>query len=573
MGALLLSISGNNNNLNPIMLEDCSNSMIAARRSAEEWLSYAQSRVPVALEKAKEVNGQFPGRWKIIISKLEQIPARLSDLSSHPCFSKNTLCREQLQAVFRSLNEAAELAGVCMTEKYEGKLRMQSDLDALIGKLDLNLRDCGLLIKSRVLGDVSSAEPEAGNLKELLARLQIGHLESKHNALDSLIEILKEDAKKVLAVAGQSNVAALVQLLTATSPQIREKTVSVVLMLVESGAFENWLVSEGVLPPLIRLAESSNGIGKENAMIALQRLSMSFDTARIIVGHGGVPPMIEICRIGDSTLQSAAACVLRNLSIIPEARQTLADEGVVRVMIDLLNWDTSPESREYATECLQNLTSGDESVKRLFVSEDGVTSLLAYLDGPSPHESSVVALKNLIGSISGEVLVSVGVLPRLARVLKSGSPGAKHAAAAAICDICSSTSIETKRLVGEAGCIPLLVAMLEAKANTTREVAARATVSLMACRRNRKEVKKDSKSVPNLVALLDVSPHNTAKKYAVPCLVLLLSSKRCKRLMVSYGAIGYLKKLVEMDVAGAKKLLEHLEIGKLRRLFSKKYNT
>ncbi|PIN16246.1 Armadillo repeat protein VAC8 [Handroanthus impetiginosus] len=546
--------------------------------STEEWLSCAQGLVPKALEKAREVKG-FPGRWKMIISKLEQIPSRLSDLSSHPCFSKNALCKEQLQAVSKTLNEAIELAEICVREKYEGKLRMQSDLDSLAGKLDLNLRDCGLLIKTGVLGEVSfpsaapstSAEAEAlvhGNLRELLARLQIGHLEAKHKALDSLVELMKDDEKNMLAVIGRSNIAALVQLLTATSPRIREKTVTLICSLAESGSCENWLVTEGVLPPLIRLVESGSSVGKEKSTIALQRLSMSLETARSIVGHGGVRPLIEICRTGDSVSQAAAACTLKNISAVPETRQALAEEGIVKMMINLLDCGILLGSKEYAAECLQNLTSSNDDLKRSVISEGGIRSLLAYLDGPLPQESAVGALRNLVGSVSMDVLVSVGLLPRLVHVLKSGSLGAQQAAASAICRICSST--EMKRLVGEAGCIPLLVRMLEAKANNVREVAAQAVASLMTVSHNCREVKKDDKSVPNLVALLDPSPHNTAKKYAVCCLSLLSSSQKCKKLMISYGAIGYLKKLTEMDIPGAKKLLERLERGKLKSLFSRK---
>ena len=329
------------------MVEDSGTEVMANIQSAEEWLSHAQELVPVALNKAREVKG-FPGRWKMIISKLEQIPSRLSDLSSHPFFLKNALCKEQLQAVSKTLKEAIELAELCGGEKYEGKLRMQSDLDAMSGKLDLNLRDCGLLIKTGVLGEAtlplsmvgSSDEPEAanhGNIRELLARLQIGHLEAKHRALDSLVEAMKEDEKNVLAVLGRSNIAALVQLLTATSPRIREKTVTVICSLAESGSCENWLVSEGVLPPLIRLVESGSAVGKEKATISLQRLSMSAETARAIVGHGGVRPLIEICRTGDSVSQAASASTLKNISAVPEVRQTLAEEGIVRVMINLLD--------------------------------------------------------------------------------------------------------------------------------------------------------------------------------------------------------------------------------------------
>lgn len=560
------------------MVEEGENEVIEVHtQSAEEWLLRAQDLVPVALGKAREVRG-FPGRWKMIILKLDQIPSCLSDLSSHPCFSKNALCKEQLQAVSKTLDETIELAELCVREKFEGKLRMQSDLDALSGKLDLNLRDCGLLIKTGVLGEVtfpsagSVNEPEAvtthSNIRELLARLQIGHLEDKHRALDSLVEVMREDEKSVLAVLGRSNIAALVHLLTATSPRIREKAISVICSLTESGNCENWLVSEGVLPPLIRLVESGSAVGREKATISLQRMSMSVETARSIVGHGGVRPLIDICRTGDSVSQAAAACTLKNISSVPDVRQTLAEEGIVKVMINLLDCGILLGSKEYAAECLQHLTSSNESLRKSVVSEGGIRSLLAYLDGPLPQESAVGALRNLVGSVSVEVLVSLGLLPRLVHVLKSGSLGAQQAAASAICRICLSN--ETKKLVGEAGFIPLLVNMLEAKSNGVREVAAQAISSLMTLSQNRREVKRDDKSVPNLVQLLDPSPQNTAKKYAVFCLALISSSKKCKKLMISYGAIGYLKKLTEMDIPSSKKLLERLERGKLRSLFSRK---
>lgn len=542
-------------------------------RSTEQWLFQAQDLVPLALNKAKEVKN-FPGRWKMIISKLEQIPSRLSDLSSHPCFSKNALCKEQLQAVSSTLREAIDLADLCTKEKYEGKLRMQSDLDALLGKLDLNLKDCSLLIKTGVLGEATlplaaMAEPDfSSNVRELLARLQIGHLEAKHKAVERLEELMKEDEKSVVAVLTRSNVSALVQLLTATSLKIREKTVSIICSLAESGSCENWLVSEGVIPPLIRLIESGSVIGKEKAAISFQRLSMSSETARAIVGHGGVRPLIELCQTGDSVSQAACACTLKNISAVPEVRQVLAEEGIVKVMISLLNCGILLNSKEYAAECLQNLTSSNENLRRLVIQENGIRSLLAYLDGPLPQESSVGALRNLVGSVSEQTLVSLGLLPRLAHVLKSGSPGAQQAAASAVCKICSSGDM--KKLVGEAGCIPLLVKLLEAKSNGAREVAAQAISSLMTLSQNQREVKKNDKSVPNLVQLLDPSPQNTAKKYAVSCLGSLSSSQKCRRLMISYGAIGYLKKLTEMEVPGAKKLLERLERGRLRSLFSRK---
>jgi len=148
-----------------------------------------------------------------------------------------------------------------------------------------------------------------------------------------------------------------------------------------------------------------------------------------------------------------------------------------------------------------------------------------------------------------------------------GSVGAQQAAAAAICRM--SSSAEMKRVVGEHGCVPLLVRLLEAKSNAAREVAAQALASLASWPPNAREVRKDDKGVPSLVQLLDPSPANTANKYAIACLLTLAAAKRCRKLMISHGAIGYLKKLSDMDVAGARKLLERLERGSLRSLFSR----
>ncbi|XP_051193463.1 uncharacterized protein [Lolium perenne] len=558
-------------------LRSCPAGDAAPDGTAEELLERARGLVPAALEAARAATG-FGGRWKAIAARLERVPPCLSDLSSHPCFSKNALCRELLQSVAATLAEAAELGALCREPPKAGKLQMQSNLDALAGKLDLNLRDCGLLVKTGVLSDatvpapsaeaVSTAAASQTDVRELLARLQIGHAEAKNRAVDGLLDALREDEKSVLSALGRGNVSALVQLLTATAPKVREKAATVLCLLAESGSCEGLLVSEGALPPLIRLAESGSLVGREKAVITLQRLSMSPEIARAIVGHSGVRPLIEICQTGDSISQSAAAGALKNLSAVPETRQALAEEGIVRVMIGLLDRGVVLGSKEYAAECLQNFTSSNDGLRRAVVAEGALPSLLAYLDGPLPQEPAVGALRNLVSAVSQDNLVTLGVLPRLAHVLRDGSVGAQQAAAAAICRI--SSSPEMKRLVGDHGSMPLLVRLLEAKSNGAREVAAQATATLMSCPANARDVKKDEKSVPNLVQLLDPSPGNTAKKYAISCLLSLSASKRCKKLMIAHGAIGYLKKLSEMDVAGAKKLLEKLERGKLRNLFTRK---
>ncbi|KAG2326289.1 hypothetical protein Bca52824_009017 [Brassica carinata] len=543
--------------------------MVEENQTVEDLLQQALELVPTALSKARTAKG-FTTRWRVIISRLEKIPTCLSDLSSHPCFSKNTLCREQLQAVLQTLNEAVEL--VCVQEKQEeGKLKMQSDLDSLSSKLDLTLKDCGLLMKTGVLSEVTPPQQplqdsgETFGVRELLARLQIGHLESKRKALEQLVEVMKDDERAVITALNRTNVASLVHLLT-SSPSARENAASVICSLAESGGCESWIVSENALPPLIRLLESGSPSAKEKAVISLQRLSFSSETSRAIVGHGGVSPLIEICKTGDSVSQAASACTLKNISSVPEVRHNLAEEGIVKAMINILNHGILLGAKEYAAECLQNLTSSNEALRRSVVSENGVQTLLAYLDSPLPQEPGVAAVRNLVSSVPIETYVNI--VPSLVHVLKAGSVGAQQAAASTICRM--STSNETKRMIGESGCIPLLVRMLEAKGGGAREVAAQAIASLVTVPRNCREVKRDEKSVTSLVMLLEPSPSNSAKKYAVSCLAAMCSSRKCRKLMVAHGAVGYLKKLAEMEVPGSKKLLERIEKGKLKSFFTRK---
>lgn len=555
----------------------------------ERWLDRARDMLPIAADKSKSAVS-FPGKWKVILSKLQRFPSCLSDLSTHPLFSKNPLCREQLQSLCRTLSELIQLADLCTLHSVGegdvrlGKLQMQSDLDAVSGKLDLNIRDCKLLLRSGVLGDtwrgddgsISGGEAASwSGVGELLARLQLGHVEAKHRAVEGLLELMKEDEKTVSAVLGRSNLSAIIQLLSpTTSNKIREKAVAVVCILAEFGNCQDSLIGHGALPNLIRIAQFAGSVEREKALISLQCLSKSPETARMIVTLNGIRPLIEICSAcgGDTISQVAVVGILRNLSAVPDIRQNLADEGVVRVMLNHLDSDTIIfRSKETAAECLQNLTASNENLRRTVISDGGIRTLLAYLDGPSPPESAMIAINNLISSTSPESLISLKFLPTLLHVLTSGSVLSQQAAAEAICK--TSHPVEMKRLIGEtAGIIPILIKMTgPSNPNGTREVAAQALSSLMGYHSNVREVKRHENSIPNLVQLLEHSPENTSKKYAVTCLLRLSASTRCRKSMISYGGIGYLKKLVDRDVHGAKKLLEKLERGRLRTfLFGRK---
>ncbi|GJN25557.1 hypothetical protein PR202_gb13401 [Eleusine coracana subsp. coracana] len=516
---------------------------------------------PAALDAVRAAAG-FPGPWEEIASTLEELRACLLNPSCHPCLANNkALCCEVLQSVADTVARATDIAGRCREPLTAGNKKLESAIRELPWQLDVSLWDCEVLVKVGELyyedeNNASSPPPlvdatsssscvDVRELQRLLAWMEISHTDGKNLALDGILEALHKDETRVVSMFDRDNVSALVSLLSALSPEaVREKAATVLSYVVAS---HDWLVeSEDALRRLIRLLMS----GSQKAAITLHHLmslsnSSSSTTARAIMWYGAFGPLIEMCRQTgvDSEAQSAAAGMLNNICVMPDFRQELADDGIVRVMVGLLHrGDAVPESKEHAAECLEKFTSNtsDGSLRRAVVSQGGLRALLLYLR--DNEEAAVNAIRNLVDVIS----------------TTSGSSA-------------DDDTATMKRLAGEQGCVPLLVRTIqeEGNSNSVREVAVEMLASLATYPPNAREMDVDDKCVPALVQLLDPGPHtNTANRHAVQCLLLLASTnKRCRNLMISHGANEHLRKLSDMNVAGATELLHRLEGGWLRSLF------
>ena len=456
------------------------------------------------------------------------------------------------------LEKVLLLAENCGRE-VAGKLRTQNDLDAISCKLDLILRDCEVLIKVGIHKEEEDpAKSILSDLRQLLGKIQIGDADAKYRAFDDLLKSLREDLNAVAPLLRRNDISAVVHQLTAPSPKLREKAAAAVCLLAESRICDAAMVSEGVLPSLVKLAESGSFSCREKAISSLEKLSMKVSAARDIVDHGGVNALMSVCMETNSRARASAAATVRNISFVGELLQELAQEGVIKLAIDLLNDnEVDMETKNIGAELLRNFTAREESLRISVAMEGGIEALIDHLGCASPEESAVTALRNLVGFVSEEEMVSLGVLPRLAYVLENGSLEARVAAAWTIQIVCNNP--RRKKMAGSYGCLPFLISMLDTKARPAREAAAAALSSLMSCEQNAREVRRNPKSVPGFVQLLDANPKNGAKKEAVACLLLLSGCKKSRKMMVSYGAIGYLKKLSDLDIPGAKSLLQRLE--------------
>ncbi|GKV36346.1 hypothetical protein SLEP1_g44487 [Rubroshorea leprosula] len=520
----------------------------------------------------------FKGKWSLIKSKLSGLGTQLTDFSDFPASSSNPLSVELLYSISCGLNDALSLAEKCQGPNLaEGKLKTQSDIDALLAKLDQHINDSEILIRSGVLQDdvaSSSSKKEAVRVeaRNLITRLQIGAADSKNSAMDSLLGLLQEDDKNVTIAVAQGVVPVLVRLLDSSSFEMKEKAVAAISRVSLVDSSKHVLIADGLLllNHLPRVLESGSGFAKEKACIALQALSLSKENARAIGSRGGISSLLEICQAGTPGSQAFAAGVLRNLAACSEIRENFIEENAVFVLIGLASSGTAL-AQENAIGCLANLASDDQSLKLLIAKEGGIECLNNFWDS-SPTEKSLEVAVELLRHLAScppiaEVLVSDGFIARVVAVLNCGVLGVRIAAARAVYEL--GFSSKTRREMGECGCVVALIKMLDGKAVEVKEAAAKALSTLMLCQGNRKIFRKDERGIMSVVQLLDPLVQNLDMKYPVLILAELAHSKKCRKQMVAAGACVHLEKLVEMDVEGAKKLSESLGRGKKWGVFAR----
>ncbi|OAY48017.1 uncharacterized protein LOC110618017 [Manihot esculenta] len=522
----------------------------------------------------------FKGKWALIRTKLADLHTQLTDFADFPASTSNPLCLDLLHSISHSLNDAILMAKKCQTPNLtEGKLRTQSDVDSVLAKLDRHVKDSEILIKSGVLQDnvipgsfSSKREAVRAESRNLITRLQIGTSESKNSAMDSLLRLVHEDDKNVMIAVAQGVVPVLVRLLDSCSQEMKEKIVAAISRVSTVDSSKHVLIAEGLLllNHLLRVLESGSGYAKEKACVSLQSLTFSKENARAIGSRGGISSLLEICQGGTPGSQGLAAGVLRNLAVFEEIRENFIEENAVFVLIGLAVSGTAL-AQENAIGCLCNLAKDDENLKLLIVKEGGIDCLRNFWDSAPPVRSLEVAinlLRHLASSqVIAEVLVSEGFILRLVAMLNCGVMGVRIAAARAVYELGFNT--KTKMEMGECGIIVPLIKMLDGKPVEEKEAAAKALSHLVLYAGNRRIFRKDERGIVSAVLLLDPLMHNLDKKYPVSILASLVHSKKCRKQMIAAGACVHLKKLVEMDVEGAKKLSDSLGRGKIWGVFAR----
>ncbi|XP_050382197.1 protein CELLULOSE SYNTHASE INTERACTIVE 1 [Argentina anserina] len=530
----------------------------------------------------------FAGRWQPLRSKLISLQTSVADISDSPHWAENPLLYTLLPNLLSTLQRLKALSDQCNDASFAGgKLHMQSDLDMAAASLTNQLRDLDLLLRSGVLhqsnaivlshpGPGSDKENLAFFIRDLFTRLQIGGVEFKKKALESLLQLLQDDDKAAGLIAREGNVAYLVHLLDFhTQPWLREQATSAVSLLAAANDESRRAVfEEGGLGPLLKLLESGTTTLKEKAAAAVEALTADPENAWAVSAYGGVSILIESIRSGSPTTQTHSVGAVRNVANVEEIKTTLGEEGAVPVLLQLL-LSGSITAQEKSANCLAILASTDEYFRALIIQERGLQRLMHLMQDLLSAETLEHVLRALMSLSASEpcarVLSSSTLfLVQLAEFIKPQSNSIlQQISVSLLANLSTSISDGNKRAIGS--CMGSLVKLMESpKPVGLQDSASQALVSLLAVRSNRKELVREEKSVMRLIQMLD--PRNEAVGHKLPVMVvsaiLAGGSQGCRKRLLAAGAQPHLQRLAEMEVAGAKKALQRLSGNRLKTIFS-----
>lgn len=459
---------------------------------------------------------------------------------------------------------------------------MQSDLDMATGWLSKQLHDLDLLLRSGVLRQSNAivlSQPAPGSGKEdlsffirdLFTRLQIGGVEFKRKALESLIQLLVDDEKAATVVAKEGNIGYLINLFDVNAH--REQSVSAISMLAcASDQSRKTVFEEGGLGPLLRIVESGSLQLKEKACIAVEAITSDPENAWAISAYGGVPILLDVCRSGSLTAQSHAIGAIRNVASVEDIRITLGEETAVPVIVGLLA-SGSAAAKQKSANCIAILASCSEYFRATLLQEKVLQKLLQLLhqsSNPDTLEHVLNAIYSLSSSDSVSRLLSSSsmFITQLSGFITQANFTLQQISVSILANLFISDA--NKRLI--ANCMGSLMKLIEYKKPVgLQDSALKALICLLTVKPNRKEFVKDEKNMMRLIQMLDPMNESVPKKIpvAIVCALMKGGSDGCRKRLVDAGAQGYLQKHNEMEVAGAKKALQRLSGNRLKNIFSR----
>lgn len=528
----------------------------------------------------------FSAKWQSIRTKLEELSSNLTAIEN--CESSENLSLSiAVESISATLNNCDELAKRCLEFSYNGKLLMQSDLDILSAKLETHIKSLsdiyavGLLSQTyAIIVSRPSVSASRDDIKfyisDLLSRLKIGSSEMKKQALVAFNEVIEEDERYVkTAVELDGFISFVVNLLDLQETEIQEEAVKSLSLIAGFQSHKSVLISAGIVAPLIRVLESGSELSKELAARCLMKVTENSDNVWSVSAHGGVPALLKICS-DDSNCggELIALCcgVLKNLVGVEEIKRFMVEEGAISELVELAG--SKDEVIQIGSlDLLQTMAYRDASIREVIIREGGIRALVRILDPKSSVSTKTreVAFRGItnicvssVNSIS--ILISHAFMDHILYFLRYGEVSVQELALKASFWLCG-TSEEAKKVMGDAGFMPVLVKFLDSKSFEIREMAAETLSNMLIVAKNRKKFVQNDQNVGMLLQRLDpVEVNSGNKKLLLSILMSLTSSNSARKKIVSSGYLKNIEKLAEDEVSDAKKIVRKLSSNRFRSI-------
>uniref|UniRef100_A0A5K0W2S9 DUF7032 domain-containing protein n=2 Tax=Nymphaea colorata TaxID=210225 RepID=A0A5K0W2S9_9MAGN len=529
----------------------------------------------------------FAAKWQSIRAKLERLRCDLSNAllllasssASASASAEGEIPDVAAPEILSTLTDCAALARSCTELSYSGKLLMQSDLDGLSGRLDVHLRHIDGIYKAGTLGGHALAlvvsRPPTGASKEdmrffvrdLFTRVQIGSRAMKSDALRTLEETLREDDKYQRIVVETGDVAQLVTFLESDDAELSERSAGILSAVAADEENKAELVAAGVVFPAIRMIETGGAQGREAAATLLNRLTANSENAWSVSSQGGVTVALAICRKEEGALLREAAGILRNLAGVEEIAQFMMEEGVASVMFRLLK-SSDEEAQACAADCLRIMSAGGISARNSIIKEGGIPLLVSVLGSQSLkcREFALRTIGNLTSSPnSARLVLHAGFLSQIPAILRRGDFSVQEPAARAVRDI-AKLSEDARKSAGEAGIMPEMLKLLEAKSLTVKSLAAEAISELLTVPKNRSRFVQEDGSTVRILRALDTDEDSRVRQFLLLALVWISNSPAGRRKISSSGSLQSVERLAKSDVPEARRIVRRVSGNKFRKI-------
>ncbi|KAE8689499.1 F-box protein [Hibiscus syriacus] len=499
----------------------------------------------------------FNVKWQLIRKKLEELSSGLMAVESCNDSSENTAAFSDLvPSILVTVNECCDLARRCVDLSYSGKLLMQSDLDVMAAKVGLHVKNISGIWTAGVLTHGSAI---------VVSRPGLG--------------ACKDDMRYVKLVALEVGdiVKVLVDFLDSPEMEIQEEASKIVSLMSGFDLYKRVLVECGIVGPLNRVLETGSRLSREGAVKCLQTLTVNSDNAWSVSAHGGVTALLKICSSSEfgGELIGLACGVLRNLVGVEEIKRFMVEEGAITTFIKLTR-SKDEIVQINSVEFLQHISSGDELVHETVVKAGGIRALVRISDPKSATSSKTreVALRtieNLCFSSQNHInmLMNYMFTDHLLFFLRNGEVSLQELALKLTFRLCG-TSDDAKKTIGDAGFMPELARLLNAKSYDMREMAIETLSSLVSVPRNRKRFVQDDRNIQYLLQLLDEDEGISGNKQLLLSILMSLTSCNSgRRKIASSGYLKNIEKLAEEQVSDAKRLVRKLSSNRFHSFLSR----